>query len=25
LEEMKDHYSNILADAWVPWFYNTDI
>lgn len=25
LQEMLDHYSNILADAGVEWFYNTDI
>ena len=25
LQEMMDHYSNILADAGVEWFYNTDI
>ena len=25
LEDMLNNYSNILADAWVPWFYNTDI
>jgi hypothetical protein len=25
LEDMLNSYSNILADAWVPWFYNTDI
>lgn len=25
LTEMLDHYSNILADAGVEWFYNTDI
>ena len=25
LQEMMNHYSNILADAGVEWFYNTDI
>jgi hypothetical protein len=25
LQDMLDHYSNILADAGVEWFYNTDI
>jgi hypothetical protein len=25
LQKMLDHYSNILADAGVEWFYNTDI
>lgn len=25
LTEMLNHYNNILADAWVEWFYNTDI
>ena len=25
LQKMLDHYGNILADAGVEWFYNTDI
>ena len=25
LQKMLDHYSNILADAGIEWFYNTDI
>ena len=25
LQEMLNHYNNILADAGVEWFYNTDI
>ena len=25
LQDMLNHYSNILADAGVEWFYNTDI
>lgn len=25
LKEMKDHYTNILAEAGVEWFYSTDI
>ena len=25
LQEMLDHYANILADAGVEWFYSTDI
>ena len=25
LKEMLNHYGNILADAWVEWYYSTDI
>ena len=25
LQKMLDHYGNILADAGIEWFYNTDI